>query len=572
MSELAATKPRVKKVAAPVLTAEQQLEQQQAEEDADDSYFADLEADLMGEERGGISGGRSKGAVGGDFTDKINLTVRVQNDINKSERKGDKKSSHYGRDDRATSEQVMDPRTRLILFKLLNSGYLTEIDGCLSTGKEANVYYATGRDDKEYAVKIFKTSILVFKDRDRYVSGEHRFRHGYCKSNPRKMVKTWAEKEMRNLKRLDTAGIPCPVPWLLKSHVLVMDFLGSDGWCAPRLKDATLTQDQYQDCYQTVCLDMHRMYYDCNLVHGDLSEYNLLWHNDRAVIIDVSQSVEHGHPYANDFLRKDIFNITDYFRKMGATVLSNFSLFQFITTIGNGRANVSDEISSEALLEAAFERAMEAADEAEEEDDGVLPESLFARGDTSGIGLEQNSVAHLAEKAKIDEAVFLQSYIPTSLHEFGNPHKELSRLQAGQRETIYEDAVNKMLGLAVGEESTTEHKIKPAPKIVCLGGEGQADEEGEGNASGQEDGDENSGDSDSDSDGSDTTVWYDSDAEDTKYHRRLPNRDGKPEKFALKKQEKKEMKKLAKADATEKRTKKIPKHIKKRAIKSGKKK
>lgn len=50
--------------------------------------------------------------------------------------------------------------------------------------------------------QVYKTSILIFKDRDKYVSGEFRFRHGYCKHNPRKMVKTWAEKEMRNLIRL----------------------------------------------------------------------------------------------------------------------------------------------------------------------------------------------------------------------------------------------------------------------------------------------------------------------------------------------------------------------------------
>ena len=148
-----------------------------------------------------------------------------------------KKTSHTGRDDRATSEQCLDPRTRLILFKLLSNGFLELIDGCLSTGKEANVYYGkagriglsgssgvsstssnndsvaststpaknkniatyepnTSANIKEYAIKIYKTSILVFKDRDKYVSGEHRWRKGYCKSNPRKMVKVWAEKEM----------------------------------------------------------------------------------------------------------------------------------------------------------------------------------------------------------------------------------------------------------------------------------------------------------------------------------------------------------------------------------------
>ena len=55
---------------------------------------------------------------------------------------------------------------------------------------------------REFAIKIFKTSILIFKDRERYVTGEFRFRKGHCKSNPRKMVKLWAEKEVRNLKRL----------------------------------------------------------------------------------------------------------------------------------------------------------------------------------------------------------------------------------------------------------------------------------------------------------------------------------------------------------------------------------
>lgn len=77
--------------------------------------------------------------------------------------------------DRATAEQVMDPRTRMILFKLLNRGIIGQIDGCISTGKEANVYHSTSADgENHYAIKVFKTSILVFKDRDRYVSGEFR--------------------------------------------------------------------------------------------------------------------------------------------------------------------------------------------------------------------------------------------------------------------------------------------------------------------------------------------------------------------------------------------------------------
>jgi hypothetical protein len=147
--------------------------------------------------------------------DSKKMSHAVSNAVTKMQHlESSKRKSHTGRDDRATSEQCLDPRTRLILFRMLSNGFLELIDGCLSTGKEANVYYAkAGRsagwvtrfaggdcdgsvtsssysnvtfapllspDVTEYAIKIYKTSILVFKDRDKYVSGEHRWRKGYC--------------------------------------------------------------------------------------------------------------------------------------------------------------------------------------------------------------------------------------------------------------------------------------------------------------------------------------------------------------------------------------------------------
>jgi RIO kinase 1 len=154
--------------------------------------------------------------------------------------------------DRATSEQVLDPRTRIIIFKMIGRGMLHEVNGCISTGKEvslalsstgihakimriskANVYHAItpGPSPTHLALKIYKTSILIFKDRDKYVTGEFRFRRGYSRHNPRKMVRLWAEKEMRNLRRLFAAGIPCPEPIHVKDNVLVMGFLGDkNGW------------------------------------------------------------------------------------------------------------------------------------------------------------------------------------------------------------------------------------------------------------------------------------------------------------------------------------------------------
>ena len=63
-------------------------------------------------------------------------------------------------------EQVLDPRTRLILFQLIQRGFFDTVEGCISTGKEANVYHGI-TENGSLAVKIYKTSIKTFKDRDR---------------------------------------------------------------------------------------------------------------------------------------------------------------------------------------------------------------------------------------------------------------------------------------------------------------------------------------------------------------------------------------------------------------------
>jgi RIO kinase 1 len=226
-----------------------------------------------------------------DLGDTSTLPSSVANSVRESARRESAgRARVVEKADRATVEQALDPRTRLVLFKMLNQGVFTVINGCISTGKEANVYHATTAAGHHLAVKVYKTSILVFKDRDRYVTGDWRFRNGYCKSNPRKMVRTWAEKEMRNLSRLREAGIYAPAPHLLRAHVLVMDFIGADGFPAPRLKDAGLPASKLRDLYTVLVQDMRTMFQVCRLVHADLSEYNILFLDGRLAIIDVSQA------------------------------------------------------------------------------------------------------------------------------------------------------------------------------------------------------------------------------------------------------------------------------------------
>ncbi|ORC90077.1 RIO kinase 1 [Trypanosoma theileri] len=338
---------------------------------------------------------------GGGGASKVNQ--RVLNDLREmtmSNRLTSMQSSHeVDRSERATVENVMDPRTRLILYKLVNSGQLREINGCVSTGKEANVYYAVAGDGSDAAVKVFKTSILVFKDRDKYVAGEFRFQR-YCKSNPRKMVRTWAEKEARNLNRLQDGGVLAPAVKLLRQHVLVMEFLGEDGWPAPRLKEVRFPSAAALDrCYLDICCTMRKMYARCRLIHGDLSEYNLLLYRGRVVVIDVSQSVENDHPHAMDFLRRDIVNVDAFFRSKGHQKLFSLQdLYRFITAPPAARGWQRCEGPDNA--EEIREYLLELRESREKE--GILPVN--------------------SEQAKIDEQVFLNIAVPRSLGEIAD-HK-----------------------------------------------------------------------------------------------------------------------------------------------------
>lgn len=320
-------------------------------------------------------------------------------------------SKKVDRSERATVESVMDPRTRLILYKLVNSGILREINGCVSTGKEANVYYAVAGDGTAAALKVFKTSILAFKDRDQYVSGEYRFQR-YCKSNPRKMVRTWAEKEARNLTRLQDGGVLAPAVKLLRQHVLVMEFLGEDGWPAPRLKEVRFPSFAALDqCYLDLCCTMRKLYARCRLIHGDLSEYNLLLYRGRVVVIDVSQSVENDHPRALDFLRRDLANVNSFFRQQGHPGLFSVrELYDFITapSASRGWARTTGPDNTDELMQHLKE--------------------LRERREAEGVTEEQ------AAQAQIDEEVFLRIPVPRTLHEISDmkkPNAEIAGFVGG---------------------------------------------------------------------------------------------------------------------------------------------
>lgn len=271
--------------------------------------------------------------------------------------------------ERATCEQCLDPPTRLLLLKLLDGGTLEAIHGILGTGKEAVVVHAMGGNGvaleqqkngwgakdlvipDECAIKIFKTTLNRFKAREKYIREDYRFKDRFSKQNPRKVIHLWAEKEMHNLMRMQKAGIPCPEVVCLKKHILVMSFIG-DGErhrAAPKLKDAILKPEQYLMAYNQVVDAMMKLYRHAELVHCDLSEYNILWQSkeQRCVVIDVAQAVEaSSHPHALPFLLRDCENISSFFCRKGVReTKSAKELFTLVT------GHALDENSGRTLAE-----------------------------------------------------------------------------------------------------------------------------------------------------------------------------------------------------------------------------
>ncbi|KJE97310.1 Atypical/RIO protein kinase [Capsaspora owczarzaki ATCC 30864] len=263
-----------------------------------------------------------------------------------SKKEENNRQRQHGRQDHSTHALVMDSRTRMIIYKMVNNGSLLEVNGVISTGKEAAVYHAFGNPEPdedapdavampaEVAIKIFKTTLNEFRNRKDYMEDDFRFQDKHSKQNPRKVIKLWAEKETHNLAKLAAAGINCPEVVVLRQHLLVMTFLGEDGVPAPKLKEARLESAALEACYDQVVDMMTRMYNVCHLVHADLSEYNILFWQDEPYFIDLSQAVDTMHPQALLFLLRDCENVTRFFAQRGAAnCMSAGELFSAVSGI-----------------------------------------------------------------------------------------------------------------------------------------------------------------------------------------------------------------------------------------------
>ena len=216
------------------------------------------------------------------------------------------------------ANEVFDRTTKETLAYLHRRGKIEALYGVISTGKEANVFAGVDAEGKRVAVKIYRTYTTEFRRIWEYLAADPRI--GYLPKDMRKLVFVWTRREFKNLQRAIKYAVRVPEPVIFRNNVLVMEFVG-DEMPAPRLKDVEreLELSDFEELYDFTMRVIERLWKRGDMVHGDLSEYNILLH-DGPVVIDWSQATVKRNRMSLELLKRDLRNVINYFGRKGVDV------------------------------------------------------------------------------------------------------------------------------------------------------------------------------------------------------------------------------------------------------------
>ena len=260
---------------------------------------------------------------------------------------------------------VFDEATLAAIYKLVQDGHVAAFGGPVSTGKEANVYEALGPDETEVALKLYRINASDFQEMRSYLAGDPRF--DGIGSDKKKTVLAWVRKEFANLRRAMRAGVRVPEPIAVERNVLVMDLVGHAADRARRLAEVNV--ENPETAFGVVREYMQRLY-AAGLVHGDLSEYNLIIYEGELFVIDLGQAVTVHHPNAEEFLIRDCENVAAFFSRQGIETDAE-TLRTFVTQpVPEPAADLTDDADA-AVDETSDSSAGAAADEKNDPDSAV---------------------------------------------------------------------------------------------------------------------------------------------------------------------------------------------------------
>lgn len=220
------------------------------------------------------------------------------------------------KDVRKIFDSVFDKATIDTIYQLSRKKYFDNVEFVVSTGKEGN-FFRCSAGKNFVGLKIYKIETSDFKHMGDYIFGDERFKD--VRKDKLSIIEAWTRKEFRNLEDLTKAKIRVPLPIAFKRNCLIMEFIGNDGIASPKAKNKPFVD--MQEKYEKMCKYLATMV-GKKIVHGDLSEYNILNKNEEMVIIDVGQAVTTMHPNAEDFFKRDVLNLSKWFSKNG--VETNF--------------------------------------------------------------------------------------------------------------------------------------------------------------------------------------------------------------------------------------------------------
>ena len=217
-----------------------------------------------------------------------------------------------------TFENVFDNHTRRNLFELASKGnFDNNTLSPIKIGKEANIFSAKKKDGSKIIIKIYRVNTCDFNRMFDLLKRDPRFPK--LTKNRRRVVYTWASREFRNLHKARDAGVSVPTPFLIKENILLMEFIG-DNQPAKQIKDL---QPESKDFLDKVILNMKKLNKG-KLVHGDLSQFNILNQHDEPIFIDFGQAMETDTIYADEMLERDIRNISNFFNKIGVNTSEEY--------------------------------------------------------------------------------------------------------------------------------------------------------------------------------------------------------------------------------------------------------
>lgn len=216
------------------------------------------------------------------------------------------------------------------LQPLVDDGMVDEVLYQLMSGKEAQVYVVRCGEQlrcakvfKEAQKRSFKQAVEYQEGRKVRNSRRARAMSKKTRYGQKEQEDAWLNAEVDALYRLESAGVRVPQPLGFVDGVLLMEMIAdADGKAAPRLDDVSLEPDQARDYHGRVIAEIVRML-DAGLIHGDLSEFNVLVDANGPVIIDLPQAVNaSGNNNAERMLERDVDNMRRYFGKYAPDLLA----------------------------------------------------------------------------------------------------------------------------------------------------------------------------------------------------------------------------------------------------------